>query len=610
MDELSFTTNVPQFTGSDVFAIVSSLGDIVAARDGAKFFGGRDVNNSNTTANGGNGEGVLIFDAGNICTLVNPQFAWYYNARGLDNGDDLIYQLVLDGVPQERITYLEGKSGAGDGDGTNTDGFEEIIIDVPATAALVELRLIIDQNGGDDVAIDNVRVLATGTDGSCTPICGVRTSENNLSLLCTENTAADGVDAVSAAIKYRGQEVGATVSVTNGAGVAAESDDPGAVSDGTIRLEGLAEGGTYTFSITGSDCVEEREISFDFTILNDFCLPPSPLVINEILADPGNDNDSNGDGEFDGAGDEFVELYNSGSDAIDVSGYTVAEGSGVFFSFPAGTTIEPANFFTIFGGGVIDKPDCTNAMVSNDRSFIGLNNAGDVIIVRDTEGRRVAGMSYGSEGGDGQSLALSPDGNLEGGYQRHGSIRKNPVTNSACASNGEATLPVTLLAFDARASQKAVTLSWSTADERGHAYFEVERSGSDGDWTVLGSINAGAEAANEYVFHDRRPNGGINYYRLRQVDFDGTPTIHGPVGVNFGGTVGITAYPNPTEGALYLNRAVGRDDIVTITSVAGRPLRRIPSGVTEIGVADLPSGMYLLSFERAGEREVIRFVKR
>ena len=57
----------------------------------------------------------------------------------------------------------------------------------------------------------------------------------------------------------------------------------------------------------------------------DFCTP-SALVINEVLADPGSVNDANGDGFFESAEDEFVELFNKGPDPIDVSGYTIEEG--------------------------------------------------------------------------------------------------------------------------------------------------------------------------------------------------------------------------------------------------------------------------------------------
>ena len=50
-----------------------ALPGIPAAREGSRFFGAVDVQSPGTN----DGDGVLTFDAGNLCNLVNPQFAWY-----------------------------------------------------------------------------------------------------------------------------------------------------------------------------------------------------------------------------------------------------------------------------------------------------------------------------------------------------------------------------------------------------------------------------------------------------------------------------------------------------------------------------------------------------
>ena len=65
---------------------------------------------------------------------------------------------------------------------------------------LVQLRLILDQNGSDQIGIDNVRVLATGTDGACTAICGIRADPGDVSLSCVTRTAPGSTDAVTATV--------------------------------------------------------------------------------------------------------------------------------------------------------------------------------------------------------------------------------------------------------------------------------------------------------------------------------------------------------------------------------------------------------------------------
>src|SRR5207237_10928777 len=82
-----------------------------------------------------------------------------------------------------------------------------------------------------------------------------------------------------------------------------------------------------------------------------------PLVINEILADPPGSSatdlagDSNRDGVRDGDDDEFVELLNNSSAAVDISGVIVADATSNGFAFPANTTIAAGRAVVIFGGG-------------------------------------------------------------------------------------------------------------------------------------------------------------------------------------------------------------------------------------------------------------------
>ena len=83
----------------------------------------------------------------------------------------------------------------------------------------------------------------------------------------------------------------------------------------------------------------------------------SDLKLTEILWDiPASPNgDPNGDGTRQSAGDEFIELYNSGNSSIDMSGYVVIEREGqVVFTFPFGAILPAKKFAVLFGNAIAE----------------------------------------------------------------------------------------------------------------------------------------------------------------------------------------------------------------------------------------------------------------
>ena len=129
------------------------------------------------------------------------------------------------------------------------------------------------------------------------------------------------------------------------------------------------------------------------------------LVINEVLADPG--ADANGDGTVSND-DEFVELVNTVGYVLDVSGVTIEEGAGKTFTFPEGTCLEAYQGSVIFARAGPSTDYMGSRVFSYDGSW-GLNNGGDSITVKATDGEILASMVYGKEGGDDQSITLEVD---------------------------------------------------------------------------------------------------------------------------------------------------------------------------------------------------------
>ncbi len=79
----------------------------------------------------------------------------------------------------------------------------------------------------------------------------------------------------------------------------------------------------------------------------------SSLVINEVMFDVPQDaaGDANGDGTRSARADEFVEIVNTGTQAVDISGYKLLERDlSTIFIFPNGVSLKPGEYTVVFGG--------------------------------------------------------------------------------------------------------------------------------------------------------------------------------------------------------------------------------------------------------------------
>ncbi|HIQ04221.1 MAG TPA: DUF11 domain-containing protein [Anaerolineae bacterium] len=146
---------------------------------------------------------------------------------------------------------------------------------------------------------------------------------------------------------------------------------------------------------------------------------PGDVVINEILADPasGSAGDANCDGTRDGVQDEFVELVNVTGGDIDLSNWTLSDAAMMRHTFAAGTTLPAYSAIVVYGGGT---PSCDYhgaQAVTSSTGGLGLSNSGDTVTLKDDGGTTIDDHTYGSEGGQNQSITRDPD--LTGAFVLH-----------------------------------------------------------------------------------------------------------------------------------------------------------------------------------------------
>lgn len=129
----------------------------------------------------------------------------------------------------------------------------------------------------------------------------------------------------------------------------------------------------------------------------------------------------------------------------------------------------------------------------------------------------------------------------------------NLTSNTFGACNGTGgssqSLPVTLSEFTATPSPNGIKLSWTTASETKNDYFTIERASDGVHFIPIGEKDGNGTTAHgsSYSFTDEQPLKGNNYYRLKQIDEDGTSTYSPVRVVRLGKAEQIAVYPNPTS---------------------------------------------------------------
>jgi len=135
--------------------------------------------------------------------------------------------------------------------------------------------------------------------------------------------------------------------------------------------------------------------------------------------------------------------------------------------------------------------------------------------------------------------------------------------------------------------------------------FEVERSANALDWTKLSTLSGKGNKTETsyYQYTDDSPLLGTNYYRLKQIDFDGTHSYSQIKAVNFEEELStqLVAYPNPASGlvTIVLNEVIERQS-VGLFNLSGE---RLPSNAQNLSpnkvsldLSSLPAGTYLVNY--------------
>ncbi len=314
------------------------------------------------------------------------------------------------------------------------------------------------------------------------------------------------------------------------------------------------------------------------------------------------------------------------------------------FSLTGDATGITLNSVTVTLSGTYDAgdlaPNPLQLYASNTNSFSGASAIGSAM-ADPGSGNDVTFSSLGDAVPSGTRYywvtaditeAATAAGNIHGTVDAAGDVSVSGGTLGTSSygqlnAGADASLPVGLVSFSARAEGRSVVLNWATESETDNLGFILERSSGGSEWVTIASHETHAElkgrgttsSRTEYAFTDENVVSGNAYsYRLSDVSTSGSIQKYASLKIAVAALPAETemdaAYPNPFNPSTYIAYRLSEDGVVRITvfDAMGRSIRILHEGRQSAGSYQVywngtdeagrrvSSGMYLIRMQ-AGE---------
>ena len=254
--------------------------------------------------------------------------------------------------------------------------------------------------------------------------------------------------------------------------------------------------------------------------------PVSPnLVISQIY----------GDGGSNGAtyANDFIEIYNAGSTAVDLSNYSVQYSNGTVWNMTLLTAVvlQPGQYYLIregshgSGGTPLPSPDAIGTLsILSNNGKVALVNSTTVLPNGCLSPLIVDLVGYGNatcfEG-----AATSSANNVTSIIRKTGNVDTDNnstdfMIGTPSARNSFFTLPISIGNFSGNKNGKNNELRWQLNCTRASLIFELQRSGNGVNFKSIHKETATqARCTSPFIFIDNKPLA-TNYYRLKIIDID------------------------------------------------------------------------------------------
>jgi trimeric autotransporter adhesin len=182
------------------------------------------------------------------------------------------------------------------------------------------------------------------------------------------------------------------------------------------------------------------------------------------------------------------------------------------------------------------------------------------------------------------------------------------------AKSAATPLPITLISFTGKATEKGNQLNWKTANEKAFSHFEIQRSENAKKFDSIGKVDG--NKSENYQFVDNQATG-VNYYRLKMIDLDGKYNYSKTISIENSIEKSIVGnfYPNPTSGKVYVDvnaTEKGNWNITTydvVGKIVNTETRILQKGTNKVALEKLNLGVNFVKFETEKISEIRKIIK-
>jgi Secretion system C-terminal sorting domain len=153
-----------------------------------------------------------------------------------------------------------------------------------------------------------------------------------------------------------------------------------------------------------------------------------------------------------------------------------------------------------------------------------------------------------------------------------------------------------------------ILLSWDTENEINLLRYDVEKSADGRTFTKLTEAVAKGNISNRYTVTDNKPVNGINYYRLKIIDKDGSYRYSIILKVDFTKKYLVSILPNPAHDYIIINGA-DKFKRVQLVDMNGKLVKQfITNSSNRFNTTGIPQGVYMLQLINDDERQAQKII--
>jgi extracellular elastinolytic metalloproteinase len=173
-------------------------------------------------------------------------------------------------------------------------------------------------------------------------------------------------------------------------------------------------------------------------------------------------------------------------------------------------------------------------------------------------------------------------------------------------------LPVTWLDFTAQLTNRQTALQWKVTNEVNVSHYEVEHAADGINFTKLFNVEVNPSTNPNKTYNQIHPSpvAGNNYYRIKQIDYDGRSSYSRTRLVRSEAAMAISISPNPAQSTVRIQSAAAMKNIQVFNTAGQMVLTANPFASNyNLNVATLPTGTYSVRIETNNEIVTQKLIK-